>query len=70
MLVTHHGHAWFYVLAGRVRLLLGDTERLLQPGDTADFDAGEPHWFGPANDRPAEILHLFGPHGDRFTQPD
>jgi transcriptional regulator with XRE-family HTH domain len=62
--VTHHGHAWFYVLAGTVRLLLDDTERLLAPGETADFDADRPHWFGPANDRPAEILHLFGPHGD------
>ncbi|BBH68234.1 XRE family transcriptional regulator [Actinoplanes sp. OR16] len=64
--VTHHGHAWFYVLAGSVRLLLGGSERVMSPGETADFDASEPHWFGPADDRPAEILHLFGPHGDRF----
>ncbi|MEU4219965.1 XRE family transcriptional regulator [Actinoplanes sp. NPDC026623] len=63
--VTHPGHAWFYVLAGDVRLLIGDRERLLHPGDTADFDTAEPHWFGPATDRPAEILHLYGPHGDR-----
>jgi transcriptional regulator with XRE-family HTH domain len=68
--VTHHGHAWFYVLAGTVRLLLNDTERLLAPGDTADFDANQPHWFGPADNRPAEILHLFGPHGDRVTQSE
>ncbi|MEU8243887.1 XRE family transcriptional regulator [Actinoplanes missouriensis] len=66
--VSHAGHAWFYVLAGTVRLLLGDTERLLRPGEVADFDAGEPHWFGPADDKPAEILHLFGPHGDRVGQ--
>ncbi|GGN09964.1 transcriptional regulator with XRE-family HTH domain [Actinoplanes campanulatus] len=65
-LVTHPGHAFFYVLAGTVRLLLGDRERLLKPGDNADFDAGSPHWFGPAGDSPAEILHLYGPHGDRF----
>nr|BFE72356.1 hypothetical protein GCM10020092_056570 [Actinoplanes digitatis] len=63
--VTHPGHAWFYVLSGEVRLLLGDRELLLGPGDTADFDTAEPHWFGPAADRPAEILHLYGPHGDR-----
>ncbi|HWS34003.1 MAG TPA: XRE family transcriptional regulator [Actinoplanes sp.] len=66
-LVTHPGHAFFYVLAGTVRLLIADDERLLSPGETADFDAGLPHWFGPAGDTAAEILHLFGPHGDRFT---
>ncbi|MFI1989666.1 helix-turn-helix domain-containing protein [Actinoplanes sp. NPDC020271] len=64
-LVTHPGHAWFYVLAGDVRLLLGDRELLLQPGDTADFDSAEPHWFGAAGERAAEVLHLYGPHGDR-----
>ncbi|GIE84418.1 helix-turn-helix transcriptional regulator [Actinoplanes regularis] len=63
--VTHPGHAWFYVLSGDVRLLLSDRELLLHPGDTADFDTAEPHWFGPATDRPTEILHLYGPHGDR-----
>lgn len=63
--VTHAGHAWFYVLAGDVRLLLGDRELLLHPGDTAEFDSAEPHWFGPAGERAAEILHLYGPHGDR-----
>ncbi|WP_229068737.1 helix-turn-helix transcriptional regulator [Actinoplanes sp. DH11] len=67
--VTHRGHAWFYVLAGSVRLLLGPDEIVLQPGEIADFDTGEPHWFGPADDRPAEILHLFGPHGDRPSRP-
>ncbi|BCY14832.1 helix-turn-helix domain-containing protein [Actinoplanes sp. L3-i22] len=64
-LVSHPGHAWFYVLSGQVRLLLDDREQLLGPGDTAEFDTAEPHWFGPAGDRPAEILHLYGPHGDR-----
>jgi transcriptional regulator with XRE-family HTH domain len=64
-LVAHPGHAWFYVLSGTVRLLLGGRELLLNPGDTADYDTAEPHWFGPADTRPAEILHLYGPHGDR-----
>lgn len=57
-LVSHPGRAWFYVLAGQVRLLLGAGERLLGPGDTAEFDTGEPHWFGPAGEMPAEILHF------------
>lgn len=63
-LVSHRGHAWLYVLAGRLRLLLGDEEHLLAPGETAQFDSMTPHWFGPADDLAVEILHLFGPLGD------
>lgn len=65
MLVTHAGYEWLYVLAGRLRLVLGDREFLLRPGEVAEFDTGEPHWFGPADTDTVEILHLFGPHGDQ-----
>ncbi|MFG3299479.1 helix-turn-helix domain-containing protein [Micromonospora chersina] len=64
-LVTHAGYEWLYVLAGRLRLVLGDREFLLRPGEVAEFDTGEPHWFGPADTDSVEILHLFGPHGDQ-----
>ncbi|MCP9946896.1 helix-turn-helix domain-containing protein [Streptomyces somaliensis] len=64
-LVTHGGHAWLYVLAGELLLLLGEERFVLRPGEAADFDAGEPHWFGPADSNAVEILHLFGPRGDR-----
>ncbi|MDA3146993.1 helix-turn-helix domain-containing protein [Leucobacter sp. UCMA 4100] len=64
-LTTHQGRAWIYVLAGQLRLLLGDEEHLIGPGETAQFDSATPHWFGPADDHAVEILHLFGPHGDR-----
>lgn len=64
-LVTHDGHAWLYVLAGRLRLVLGEDELTLRPGEAAEFDAGEPHWFGPADAGVVEILHLFGPRGDQ-----
>lgn len=64
-LVTHKGHAWLYVLAGKLRLLLGADEHILTPGETAQFDPMTPHWFGPVGDQPVEILHLFGPRGDR-----
>lgn len=64
-LARHQGHAWLYVLAGTLRLLLGDDEYLLNPGETAQFDPMTPHWFGPADDQSVEILHLFGPRGDR-----
>jgi transcriptional regulator with XRE-family HTH domain len=64
-LVTHAGYEWLYVLAGDLRLILGERELLLRPGEVAEFDTNEPHWFGPAGAQPVEILHLFGPHGDR-----
>ncbi|MDJ0346803.1 helix-turn-helix transcriptional regulator [Streptomyces sp. H10-C2] len=64
-LVTHHGYEWLYVLAGELRLILGEHESLLGPGEVAEFDTREPHWFGPAGTSAVEILHLFGPQGDR-----
>ncbi|MFF8292596.1 helix-turn-helix domain-containing protein [Streptomyces sp. NPDC016309] len=64
-LVTHNGYEWLYVLAGELRLVLGDQDCVLRPGEVAEFDTRQPHWFGPANGKPVEILHLFGPHGDQ-----
>ncbi|MFJ9821516.1 helix-turn-helix domain-containing protein [Streptomyces sp. NPDC101151] len=64
-LVTHTGYEWLYVLAGELRLVLGDREFTLRPGEVAEFDTSEPHWFGPAGPNTVEILHLFGPHGDQ-----
>ena len=64
-LVTHAGYEWLYVLAGELRLILGSRELTLRPGEVAEFDTSEPHWFGPAGTATVEILHLFGPHGDQ-----
>lgn len=64
-LVTHAGYEWLYVLAGELRLILGEREFTVRPGEVAEFDTSEPHWFGPAEADAVEILHLFGPHGDQ-----
>jgi transcriptional regulator with XRE-family HTH domain len=64
-LVTHAGHEWLFVLAGELLLVLGERELTLRPGEVAEFDTSEPHWFGPADDRSVEILHIFGPQGDK-----
>ncbi|MFF7073748.1 helix-turn-helix domain-containing protein [Streptomyces pseudovenezuelae] len=64
-LVTHGGYEWLYVLAGRLRLILGAQDFTLRPGEVAEFDTTEPHWFGPADTSTVEILHLFGPRGDQ-----
>jgi transcriptional regulator with XRE-family HTH domain len=61
---THEGRDWIYVLSGRLRLVLGDDDLVLEPGEAAEFDTRTPHWIG-AVDGPAEIIALFGPHGER-----
>ena len=61
---SHEGHEWLYVLAGRVRLVLGDDDLVLAPGEAAEFSTWTPHWAG-AVDGPAEALAIFGPQGER-----
>ena len=65
-LKTHEGYEWVYVLNGRLRLLLGDKDLTLSPGEAAEFDTRVPHWFGPASEgEPVEFLSLFGREGQR-----
>ncbi|TQF73230.1 cupin domain-containing protein [Rhodococcus spelaei] len=64
-LQTHEGFEWLYVLSGRLRLLLGEHDVVLTPGEVAEFDTHIPHWFGNPSDEPSEILSLFGPQGER-----
>ena len=54
-----------YVLAGRLRLLLGEHDVVLAPGEVAEFDTHTPHAFAAAGDEPVEMLVLFGPQGER-----
>jgi transcriptional regulator with XRE-family HTH domain len=63
---THEGYEWLYVLAGRLRLVLGDHDVVLEPGEAAEFDTRVPHWFGSTGEGPAEFLSLFGPQGERM----
>jgi transcriptional regulator with XRE-family HTH domain len=63
---SHEGYEWMYVLSGRLRLLLGDNDLTLLPGEVAEFDTHVPHWFGSTDDAPAEVLMLFGPQGERM----
>ncbi|MBF6210816.1 helix-turn-helix domain-containing protein [Nocardia puris] len=64
-LQTHEGYEWMYVLDGRLRVLLGEHDFVMSPGEAAEFDTHVPHWFGSAGDQPAEILSLFGKQGER-----
>jgi transcriptional regulator with XRE-family HTH domain len=62
---THEGYEWLYVLNGRLRVVLGEHDLVLLPGEAAEFDTRVPHWFGPANDEAVEFLSLFGAQGER-----
>jgi len=60
---THPGRDWLYVLSGRLRLLVGEHEHVLGPGEVAEFATTEPHSLA-AVDGPVEIITLFGPDGE------
>jgi transcriptional regulator with XRE-family HTH domain len=70
---AHDGYEWIYVLSGHLRLILGDQDWILGPGEVAEFDTGVPHWFGSTGHDPAEILSIFTRPGERMsvrtTQP-
>ncbi|MFC9895165.1 helix-turn-helix domain-containing protein [Nocardia sp. NPDC127579] len=63
---VHDGHEWLYVLSGRLRLILAEHDLILGPGETAEFDTRQPHWFGSTGRGPVEILSLFGSQGERM----
>ncbi len=64
-LKTHEGYEWIYVLSGRLRLLLGEQDIDLGPGEVVEFDTHTPHWVGNVTDAVTEVLCLFGPQGER-----
>ena len=63
---AHAGYEWLYVLSGEMRLILGEHDVTMQPGEVAEFDTRLPHWFGPAGDEPVEILSVHGSQGQRM----
>jgi transcriptional regulator with XRE-family HTH domain len=62
---THEGYDWAYVLDGVLRLVLGEHDLLLRPGEAAEFDTRTPHWFGATSAGPVEFLSLVGKQGER-----
>jgi transcriptional regulator with XRE-family HTH domain len=63
-LPIHEGHDWFYVLAGRMRLVLGDRDLIAKPGQAVEFSTLTPHWFGCV-DESVEAIAMFGSQGER-----
>jgi quercetin dioxygenase-like cupin family protein len=65
VLPVHEGHDWLYVLDGRLRLMLGEEDLTIEPGEAVEFTTWTPHWFG-ALDGPVELIAILGPHGERL----
>jgi transcriptional regulator with XRE-family HTH domain len=63
---THEGYEWLYVLSGRLRLILGENDLVLESGEAAEFNTRVPHWFGAVDDGAVEFLSLFGSQGERM----
>lgn len=59
---THEGHQRLHVLDGRLRLVLGEQERILAPGETTEFSTWLPH-CSSAVEEPVELLVIFDPRG-------
>jgi len=62
---VHEGYEWVYVLGGRLRLLLGEHDLVLEEGEAAEFDTRTPHAILNADEHPVELLVLHGPQGER-----
>lgn len=62
---THEGYDWAFVLNGRLRLVIGEHDLILEPGEVAEFDTRTPHWFGATGSGPVEFLSLVGKQGER-----
>ena len=63
---VHLGYNWFYVLSGRLRLLLGEHDLTLTAGEVAEFDTRTPHAMTNPGPDATEILALSGPQGERM----
>ena len=64
-LPTHEGQEWMYVLSGRLRLVLGERDFIIKPGEAVEFSTWTPHWFGTV-DGPVEAIMIFDVHGERL----
>jgi transcriptional regulator with XRE-family HTH domain len=64
-LPVHEGRDWTYVLSGRLRLVLGERDFTIGPGEAVEFSTWTPHWFGVVEE-PVEAIMIFGAHGERL----
>ncbi|MFG6401233.1 helix-turn-helix domain-containing protein [Microbacterium sp. P04] len=63
---VHDGQEWLYVLSGHLRLVIGEQDVTLGPGEAAEFDTRIPHWLAATGAGPAEVLSIFSKEGKRI----
>ena len=63
---THRGYVWMHVLEGSRRLVVGDHDLVIGPGEAAEFDTRVPHWIGPAATGAVHVLNVHGREGQRI----
>jgi quercetin dioxygenase-like cupin family protein len=71
-LAHHEGEELLYVLSGVLKLSFEHQTHLLSAGDSAHFDARQPHRLSAAGDRDAEVLlvaHVPHAHRDTVIEP-
>ena len=61
---VHPGRDWFFVLEGTARLVLGEREHLVEPGQAAEFNTMTPHAISGYRG-PVEVLVIFDRHGEQ-----
>lgn len=70
---VHPGEEWLHVLAGRLRLALGEAVHVLDPGDSAHFDSLTPHRLAAVDQTGVELLFVHtlmqSPAGDLCLGP-
>lgn len=55
-MVSHKGQEFNYCLEGRMKVVIGDEEYLLEPGDSLYFNPIVPHKMLALDDKPAKFL--------------
>ena len=63
---SHEGIEWLYVLSGKLRLILGEQDLVLDVGEAVEFDTQDMHWFGSTGAGPVELLSIFNRPGERL----
>ena len=58
---SHEGQEFDYILEGKMRIVVGEHEILLNPGDSIYYDSHTPHAMQAAGDQPVRFLAMVIP---------
>ena len=67
---SHPHEQIVYVLAGRMRFVVGEEETIVGPGDMLVVAPGVEHWAETIGDEPALDLSIFTPRRDEYAREE